>query len=1017
MRWLKIIIITLGGLLAACVLLLVSILLFVGYSDLSGVITRAVNTFTDHYIEIDGPVTLELSTAPMLNAAGVRFRMQDESVELQADDLRLQLDIPSLADNHLLIREFGTHNTTVTVRLQADRTRDKEGELDIELGAVTFNRVDIENLAVDVYQPHEIEPLHLKLDVLQAQRNELGVMSPITARGSVDGEPFALDGSVARGEADTAADRSYIVDLHAEVLQSSLRASGELAGDGGAAPTGDLSVQLEIPDVQAVLQLFHIGMPALGSLTASGHLAGTPAALQLDGLEATLAREGVNLTVQGGVASLNSGAGVDLSYVVDITDATLLAWLLPDQLPQFHTVRAEGSIAGDPGQLSVELERLEALDGRGHALDARGKSLVLEDAPYVDGLQVAVNASVPNLDYVRQFSEAVPKLGPVKATANVSMNDGVLAIHDIKATSTAGSKGRVHAEGSIGHISFTPVDVSQMDFSARVENVTTKQIAEAVDIELPAISPVSAHAKYSGSDKKSAVSGLKLQAGHRGKLLLDVSGDIHIGDMSGDRPLTSVTLDVALHAPNSAELGSLTGGKVPALGFFKGNAKIREINGLIGIAELEASIKRGNDFNVQLSGTMDDLINVSGINMRLDMNAADLQAIGQPFEVELPREGSVRMAGNLRGNREQVSLRGRTNLRNTTMALDLTGSFNAERPRIVGSIDVPVLDVNDVGLHPERHVRDATATDTQPATATNDEAPKQTVPLFSQETIDLSGLHKADLDIRLSINDVSSTAASLDNLFIHVKLNDGLLEIKPARLSIDNDEITTNLILNAKPKIPTAALTVEGKDIDLGLLLKTTPENPAYMRGIMTTKTDLHSQGRSRAELAANLSGSIKILTENARVRRSDLDLINLNVFGWVVSNVVSLKKDVDIGCAIFSVKFDNGIGETEMFLVDTPDTLIRVDADVDFRDETMYVAILPERKIKLLGSRKPMEIKGPITNPEYEVVSLKNLTVESSRAALLAPLTITGTVLENIAFILGVEDEPQGTCDQFISR
>ena len=126
MRWLKIITFTLAGFLAAIALLLVSALLFVGNSDLSGVITRGVDRFTDHHIEVDGPVTLELSLSPTLNASGIRFRMQDESVEVQADDLRLQLDIPSLADGHLLIREIGAHNTTVTVRLQADDTPDEK---------------------------------------------------------------------------------------------------------------------------------------------------------------------------------------------------------------------------------------------------------------------------------------------------------------------------------------------------------------------------------------------------------------------------------------------------------------------------------------------------------------------------------------------------------------------------------------------------------------------------------------------------------------------------------------------------------------------------------------------------------------------------------------------------------------------------------------------------------------------------------------------------------------------------
>lgn len=1018
MRWLKILTFTLAGFLAAFALLLISALLFVGNGDLSGIITRGVDQFTDHSIELDGPVTIDLSMSPILNASGIRFRMQDESVEVQADDLRLQLDIPSLADGHLLIREIAAHNTTVTVMLQADDTPDEKAGLDIDLRAVTFDRIDIGNLAVDVFQPHEIEPLHLKLDVLQAQRNELGVLSPITARGSVDGEPFSLDGSVARGEADTAAGRSFIVDLRAGVLQSSLHASGELAGNGGVEPSGALALQLDIPDVQAVLQLFHIGMPALGALTATGRLAGTPDALRLDGLEASLAREGVNLTLQGAVDSLNSGSGVDLSYMLDITDATLLAWLLPDQLPQFHTLRANGSVVGDPGRLSVEVERLEALDNRGHALDASGKTLVLGDAPFVDDLQVAVSAAVPNLDYVRRFSEAVPKLGPVKATANVTMNDGVLAIHDIKATSTTGKSGRVNAEGEIGHISFSPqVDVSGMAFKARVEGVTAKQIGDAFDLDLPDIGPVQAQANYSGSDKQSVVSDLKLQAGHRGKVHLDASGDIHLGVMGSEKPLAGMSLDLALQAPNTADLSVLTGWYVAAYGGFNATAKVRDVNGLTALSSLDVRITRGNELNSQLTGSMGDLWNLADINMKFSMNAADLHALGVPFDMNLPREGAVIEKGVFRGSLEQLRYTSRTNLRNTTISTDVTVSYRGERPRFAGVIEVPNLDVHDVGWYPERRPRESSTMDAQTESIPGDQQPKETVPLFSKDTKDLSWLQAADLDLKVDINALGSTTAKIDDIFIHVLLNDGMLEIKPARLSIDDDVLTTNLALNAKPKIPTAALSVEGKDIDLGLLLKTTAERPAYMRGIMTTKSELNSKGRTTAELAANLSGSINILTENARVRKSDLDLVNLNVFGWVVSNVVSLKKDVDIGCAIFSVAFDNGVGGTEMFLIDTKDTLIRVDADVDFRDETMYVAILPERKIKLLRSRKPMEIKGPITNPEYQVVSMKNLTMESSRAALLAPLTITGAVLENIAFILGVEDEPQGTCDQFINQ
>ena len=111
MRWLKIITITFSGLLATVVLLLVTALLFVGHSDLSGVITRGVSKFTEHSIEFDGPVTIELSVHPVLRTAGVRFSMQDRLVELRSDDLRLQVDIPSLADDHLHVLDIGAHNT------------------------------------------------------------------------------------------------------------------------------------------------------------------------------------------------------------------------------------------------------------------------------------------------------------------------------------------------------------------------------------------------------------------------------------------------------------------------------------------------------------------------------------------------------------------------------------------------------------------------------------------------------------------------------------------------------------------------------------------------------------------------------------------------------------------------------------------------------------------------------------------------------------------------------------------
>ncbi len=77
----------------------------------------------------------------------------------------------------------------------------------------------------------------------------------------------------------------------------------------------------------------------------------------------------------------------------------------------------------------------------------------------------------------------------------------------------------------------------------------------------------------------------------------------------------------------------------------------------------------------------------------------------------------------------------------------------------------------------------------------------------------------------------------------------------------------------------------------------------------MTARVDLKSRGQSPAELAANLDGEINFVTENARIGRSALNLLTVDVIGWTISNILSPNKDVEIECGIQIMHFNKGIG------------------------------------------------------------------------------------------------------------
>jgi len=117
-------------------------------------------------------------------------------------------------------------------------------------------------------------------------------------------------------------------------------------------------------------------------------------------------------------------------------------------------------------------------------------------------------------------------------------------------------------------------------------------------------------------------------------------------------------------------------------------------------------------------------------------------------------------------------------------------------------------------------------------------------------------------------------------------------------------------------------------------------------------------------------------------------------------------------------MRFNKGMGKTDLHIIDTPDTLIRIDTKLDLVNETMNVVIVPEHKKRLFKTKQdPMEISGPIANPQYKVVSLKDLTKEAGRSYLLLPVTISVGLLDNITSLIVKPDEPKaGSCDKFLN-
>ncbi len=937
MRWIKYTFIGLISLLIATVAMLLTLVLLLDPNHLSAGLVHIVNRTTDNQLEITGPLGVNLSLSPAVKVSGIHFKNATEDFEFSAAEMSLQIDVPSLWTKYLIVHELRIKDGVVSTRQMPDEGEEDDDE-DMQLKVPFVESLDIENLVIHYLLLDETEPLEIKLASLGKDDRAGAETVVLTGAGTIDDIAFKLE-----GESGTAAnlletDKPFPFKYQFDVMQAVIHAEGRIINPRGTADL-DIALQVEAPDLQGLLALLHETAPDI-ALSATGRLAGTLAAPRLDDLELKLSKDKVALQLSGTVGNLLRAEDIQLDFSSDITDAEVLASLLPEQSPHFNSLKTAGKFSGSGDDLLLSDYTLDASGPGGLKLGLAGSARFLAATQPLRDVKATLSIASPDTAFARQFNEAIPLMGPLAGSARLSMVSDVLLIDEIKLT-----------------------------------------------------------------------------AGDSQKLQIDARGDIKLGVTAGKIMLAGLTLDLGLQAPSTTSLTTLTGTEIPALGRIKAAAHVSDSGGLTAITALDVKVDKGKDLQLAVNGSLADLEKLDGLDMMIELSASDLNSIGQVFDQSLPSEGAVKYSGRARGSMANLRYNGRANLRNTTIGTDLTASFTGKRPRVTGSISIPSLDLHDIGIYPEKL---ATATDTSTPMDFDQVASNQaavTEDAFSKEPIDFSGLNAIDLDLELSIKKLSSTAASIADIYGHIVLENGKLDIKPTRYTVDNDIISNELMIDSNTKPPTVSFFAGGDDIDLGLLLADSAQKTSPIRGTITARTDLKSRGHSPAELAANLDGEINLITENARVDKSAINLINVDVIGYAISSMLSPKADVNIDCAILIMHFNKGIGTTDLHVIDTPDTLIKIDARLDLVKQTMDVAIVPEHKVRLFKRKKdPMEIYGPIANPQYKLVSAKDMAQEAGRAWLLAPLTISTSVLDSITSLIVKPEEPKpGSCDKFL--
>ncbi|MBB3193041.1 AsmA family protein [Roseateles terrae] len=404
---------------------------------------------------------------------------------------------------------------------------------------------------------------------------------------------------------------------------------------------------------------------------------------------------------------------------------------------------------------------------------------------------------------------------------------------------------------------------------------------------------------------------------------------------------------------------------------------------------------------LSFDGEVRDLLGSQGLAGRYTIAGPSLAAVGEPLGVTLPTtppfamKGSLRREGTLWSTVVQTATIGKSKL---------NGHFEFNTPRnqkskLTGELRGSELWMADlgpsIGLPTEPKARPSTK-------------PNRVLP---DRQFDLPSLRVMDADVTVNLDRFESGTAVLQAarpLKGHIMLADGVLQIRDIDARVAKGQFAGSITLDGRQ--PTARwqvrLRVAGVHLEQWLQVERKDNKPPYVTGLMGGRISLDGEGRSTADLLATADGRMVLYWTQGSVSHLIVEAAGIDL-AQAVGVLIRGDKDLPVQCGIADLRVKDGRVTPSPMIVDTRDSLVRVEGDVSLATERMKLQAKVEPKdVSPLSLRTPLKLEGTLSDPD---ISLE-------KAPLLrrvVPAAVLGVAVAPLAALLPLVDLGEEPDDQ----
>ncbi len=750
---------------------------------------------------------------------------------------------------------------------------------------------------------------------------------------------------------------------------------GDMAGEGydvrvaGEAEDlvtmGGIDLRLDAVGTNPVglVPALELPRPRLGRFSASGRIVGTRPAFALEDVKGELEQDNVELAFEGRVGDLREGRHLELASEISGRRLGLLADVWGLAVPDLDEVELRGVVVGEWSAPTIE-----ALTGtvRKGGITARFAGEVA-DLSHLSGIALSFEGAGSDLaDLDATFGLALPNTESLSAAGRLSGNLQALDLHFERASLTRGDL-RLEGTGTIADLAEAP----RVDLDLTLSGADVRQGGELIGVELFATDRFRVRGRLQGplsAPDLEAVTGQFVNP----QAILDVQG--RVPDVFGGHRLD---LRPIFRGRDLAGLGALIGQRWPETDSYtlSGHVHGTWANPTLDEIDVQLSHRAGT---LLARGRIGDLLAGRDVALSVDARVASVTAF-LPFGGRLwDRLGAVTGNFDISGGPDDY-----------VMAIDelaagssrLSGRFNlgfdsGSLTHVHGRLENSVLDIT-----PWLEFAESDAgPDIDPARpSAADER------LFSTTPVPIGWMQDLDMDVELAGNQVAIGRGVIDVATGELVVRDQRMRIDPFDVDYSGSEISGGFRLTGSPA-PGAELRAKAIGFDLGSLLRRSGLAPEAS-GRVDLQVDLRAEGDSPRAMATSADGRIALLMVEGSLGQADIQLRLTQVMAGLVRRE---PRDITVDCGMLDLPVSDGVGRLSVFVLDTPDMLMRGRGTVDFGREQLDILLLPRPKRgRVLAHNANVRIHGPMLDPRQSIDASDTATTVASaigRFALLGP-------------------------------